>query len=45
VIASVDGTELFDVTDDNRPLTEGGVALVVEDGCLSADAVRVCPVE
>ena len=45
VIASVDGTELFDVTDDDRPLTEGGVALVVEDGCLSADAVRVCPVE
>ncbi|HEY7032878.1 MAG TPA: ADP-ribosylglycohydrolase family protein [Thermomicrobiales bacterium] len=43
IVAAIDGDVLFDVEDTDRPLTGGGVALVVEDGCLSADAVRVRP--
>ena len=45
ISGAVDGVTLFDVADDDHPLTAGGVALVVEDGCLSTDAVRVRAVE
>jgi ADP-ribosylglycohydrolase len=45
ITASIDGTVLFDVEDTDGPLRGGGVALVVENGCISCDAVRVRPVE
>jgi ADP-ribosylglycohydrolase len=45
IIASIDGKTLFDVDDADRPLPSGGVALIVEDGCLSSDAVHVQPLE
>ncbi len=41
--AWVDGRHLFGVEDTERPLTDGGVALVCTEGCLSADAVTVGP--
>jgi ADP-ribosylglycohydrolase len=44
IAGSVDGQKLFDFEDNDQPLTGGGVALVVEDGCLSADSVNVAPV-
>lgn len=37
----IDGTEVFDVTDEDGRLVGGGVALVCEEGCLGAGAVRV----
>ncbi|MEA2526745.1 MAG: hypothetical protein QOF73_3972 [Thermomicrobiales bacterium] len=43
IIGSIDGVIYFDVQDEDRPLPAGGVALIVEDGCLSSDAVRVEP--
>jgi len=45
VVAGVDGQELFSVTDVDHPLTGGAVALVVEEGNLSTDAVRLQPVD
>jgi ADP-ribosylglycohydrolase len=42
--ASVDGTEVFDVVDRDRPLTAGGVGLVVREGCVASDVVTVTPV-
>jgi hypothetical protein len=42
--AAIDGQELFAVDDSEAPLTAGGVGLVVTDGCLSANEVRVSPV-
>jgi ADP-ribosylglycohydrolase len=44
IVASIDGETLFDIEDTDNPLPHGGVALVVDNGCLSADAVRVEPV-
>ena len=41
--ARVDGTRFFDVDDTDHPLLSGGVGLIVEDGCLSSDAVTVSP--
>jgi ADP-ribosylglycohydrolase len=41
--AFVDGRLVFDVTDETRPLLEGGVALTVSEGRLSSGAVRVQP--
>lgn len=40
----VDGNSLFDVEDIDRPLTEGAVALVVEEGRLGAEAIQIAPV-
>lgn len=40
---SVDGRLLFSVTDDERPLDVGGVALVITEGCVATDAVVVRP--
>jgi ADP-ribosylglycohydrolase len=45
LLASIDGARLFDVEDASRPLTAGAVGLIVQDGCLSADAVTVRPIE
>jgi hypothetical protein len=40
---SVDGRPIFDLEDTDRPLTEGAVALVVEEGRLSAESLRIEP--
>lgn len=37
----IDGRQVVDVEDGDRPLTGGGVALLCEEGVLSTDAVRV----
>ena len=43
--AAIDGKQLFDVTDNDRPLEGGAVALVCEEGRLHAGPVGVRPVE
>ena len=43
--ASIDGEEIFDVRDGDRPLTEGAVALVCEEGRMESEVVRVRPLE
>ena len=40
---SVDDALVLEATDDDAPLTGGGVALVVTEGCLISDEVRVVP--
>jgi len=42
--ASVDGQPVFDVTDGDRPLLDGAIALVCEEGRISVGDVRVQPV-
>jgi hypothetical protein len=41
--ARIDGTSVFDVTDEDRPLTGGALALICEEGCLSSDTVSIRP--
>jgi hypothetical protein len=41
--ASIDGRQIFDITDTESPLTDGGVALVCEEGRLICGPVRVEP--
>jgi hypothetical protein len=41
--AWVDDRLLFDVVDPDHPLAAGGVGLVVADGCLAVEVVRVRP--
>jgi hypothetical protein len=41
--ASVDGEEIFDVEDRDRPLTDGAVALLCEEGRAECELVRVRP--
>jgi ADP-ribosylglycohydrolase len=41
--ASIDGEEVFDVQDTDRPLTDGAVALVCEEGRAESEFVRVRP--
>ena len=43
--ASIDGEEIFDVEDDDQPLTGGAVALVCEEGRMESEVVRVRPLE
>ncbi len=43
IIASVNGDQLFDIVDQERPLTAGGIALVIDEGRLSAADVTVKP--
>lgn len=43
--ASIDRVEIFDVEDDDRPLTSGAVALVCEEGRAESEVVRVRPLE
>jgi hypothetical protein len=43
--AWIDGQPVFDVEDPDRPLTEGGVALVCEQGRTATQVVRVQPVQ
>ena len=41
--AWLDGRLRFDLSDEENPLTGGGVALVCEEGCVSCDRVLVYP--
>ena len=41
IAAFLAGALLFEITDDNRPLTGGGIALVCEEGRIGTDAVSV----
>lgn len=41
--AFLDGGPLFDVTDDDRPLTEGAIALLCEDGQIISGPVTIRP--
>ncbi len=43
--ASIDGRSIFDTVDSQEPLEGGGVALVCTQGSLSANEVRVEPVQ
>ena len=43
IMASVDGTLLFDVSDTDRPLDSGGIAIVVEQGRVAVGPVTVRP--
>jgi len=40
----VDGNQMFDVEDSDRPLIEGAVALMVEEGRLGTAAIKIEPV-
>ena len=40
----VDGQRLFDVEDNDRPLTGGAIALICEEGRMASEAVTVCPI-
>jgi ADP-ribosylglycohydrolase len=44
IIGYVDGQEVVRTVDKDRPLTGGGIALVVEEGRMATDAVTVGPV-
>ena len=41
--ASVDGQLVFEVEDQTRPLLDGGIALVCEEGRMASNAVTVGP--
>jgi ADP-ribosylglycohydrolase len=41
--AAIDGKTLFTVSDQDSPLTGGGIAFVVEEGRVMSDAVKVGP--
>jgi ADP-ribosylglycohydrolase len=43
--ASIDGKDLFEVEDDDRPLAGGAVAFVCEEGRMESDVIRVQPVD
>lgn len=40
----VDGQHLFDVEDNDRPLTGGAIALICEEGRMASEAVTVRPI-
>ncbi len=43
LMAAVDGKQLFDVRDPNRPLQTGSIALLIEEGRLDCNEVAVAP--
>jgi ADP-ribosylglycohydrolase len=43
ISASVDRALLFEIMDENRPLTGGGIALLCEEGRIGTEAVTVRP--
>ncbi|MGO9413464.1 MAG: ADP-ribosylglycohydrolase family protein [Spirochaetia bacterium] len=45
ITARIDEKVIFDVVDDDEPLDAGGIALVCTQGCISANEVRVEPLE
>jgi hypothetical protein len=44
IVGYVDGRELVRAEDSERPLMGGGIALVLEEGRMSTEEVRVGPV-
>lgn len=44
IVGYVDGREVVRAVDNDRPLTGGGIALVIEEGRMSTEEVRVGPV-
>ncbi len=40
----VDGKHLFDIEDNDRPLTGGAIALICEEGRMASEAVTVAPI-
>jgi hypothetical protein len=44
IVGAVDGREVVRAVDNEHPLTGGGIALVIEEGRMSTDEVRVGPV-
>ncbi len=44
ITASLDGFPIFDVRDVDAPHTGGGIALVVEEGRVTCDAVSIRPI-
>jgi hypothetical protein len=44
IVGEVDGREVVRVVDQDRPLTGGGIALVIDEGRMSTEEVRVTPV-
>jgi hypothetical protein len=44
IVGEVDGREVVRVVDEDRPLLGGGIALVIEEGRMSTDEVRVTPI-
>jgi ADP-ribosylglycohydrolase len=45
LLASIDGEDIFEVEDDDRPLMSGAVAFVCEEGRMESDVIRVQPVD
>jgi ADP-ribosylglycohydrolase len=45
VVAAIDDSTLFDVTDREQPLLDGGIALLCTEGRIATDAVTVGPVQ
>jgi hypothetical protein len=43
ITAAIGGKQLFTVTDEDRPLTGGGIAYVVEEGRVMSEGVAVKP--
>jgi len=43
--AHINGKRVFEIDDMNRPLKNGGVALVCEEGRIGCDAVSINPLE
>jgi hypothetical protein len=43
LVGSIDGTEVFRVTDDDRPLLEGAIAMIADEGRVDIDDVKVQP--
>ena len=44
IVGLVDGREVVRVEDTDRPLTGGGIALVIDEGRMSTEEVRVGPI-
>jgi len=42
--AGIDDEQLFDVDDVDSPLLEGGIGLIVEEGCVSAREIAIRPI-
>jgi hypothetical protein len=42
--AGIDDEQFLDVDDVESPLMDGGIGLIVEEGCVSAREISICPV-
>ena len=43
LVAGIDGETLLNATDDAEPLLSGGIALLIEEGCLIIEGASVAP--